>query len=99
MDENDPSDQESEKLFKNSEARTLALQRLWLWTITMLILFFVGLAMMTYGFPMMPQGAKVLSFIFWLLCYIFSARKMQVALTEFSLAHVAPPNQDERSSK
>jgi predicted tellurium resistance membrane protein TerC len=99
MDQNDPSDQESAELFKNSETRSLALQRLWLWTITMVILFFVGLAMMTYAFPTMPQGAKVLIFIFWLLCYIFSARKMQIALTEFSLAHVSPPNQDKRSSK
>jgi preprotein translocase subunit SecY len=99
MDQNDPSDQESAEPFKNTEARTLALQRLWLWTLIMITLFFVGLAMITYGFPTMPQGAKVLSFIFWLLCYIFSARKMQVALTEFSRSHVSPPNQDEGNSK
>jgi preprotein translocase subunit SecY len=99
MDQNDPSDQESTEPFKNTEARTLALQRLWLWTVTMAILFFVGLAMMKYGLPTMPEGAKVLSFIFWFLCYVFSARKMRTALIEFSLSRVSPPNQDEGNSK
>jgi preprotein translocase subunit SecY len=99
MDHNDPNTKESAELFRNSETRTLALQRLWLWMITTVILFFVGLAIVTYGFQMMPEGAKVLSFVFWLFCYIFSATKMHIAFTEFSRPHVSPPNQDEGSSK
>jgi hypothetical protein len=96
--DDDPKDDGSDDLFKNTEARTSALQCLWLWGITTLLLFFVGIAMMMH-FPTMPLGAKVFCFIFWFLCYVFSTRKMRTALFEFSPPRVSPPNQDEGSSK
>ncbi len=99
MDANGPSDQKPDELFKDSDKRTLALQCLCLWGVTTGILFFVGLAMMTYGFPTMTQGQKIVSFIFWLVSYVFAVRKMGTALREFLPLRTMLSDRDEGSSK